>query len=378
MESLVSPRQIPYFDYENLFSSKENELTTVILKVLRRGAFILQEELRHFEQSISNYLGVRFAVGMANCTDALTIGLRCAGIQPGDEVIFPSHTFVASPSAIHAVGAIPIPADCSNDHLIDPEHVRQLVTPRTRAIMPVHLNGRTCAMDAIEEIADKHELIIVEDAAQALGSSYKGKKAGTFGIASAFSFYPAKILGCFGDGGMMVTDNPRIAEKAFQMRDHGRDKNGKIRFFGVNSRLDNLQAAILNHQFETYSEIILYRRHLASIYQTNLQSVDQLTLPPGPDDDEKGHFDVFQNYELEADERTKLRQYLLHKGIGTLVQWGGQAIHQVSALRFKVSLPRTEQLFERALLLPINPMVSEEDVLYICQEIHKFYEQLKQ
>ena len=176
----------------------------------------------------------------------------------------------------------------------------------------------------------------------------------------------------------MVTDNPRIAEKAFQMRDHGRDKNGKIRFFGVNSRLDNLQAAILNHQFETYSEIILYRRHLASIYQTNLQSVDQLTLPPGPDDDEKGHFDVFQNYELEADERTKLRQYLLHKGIGTLVQWGGQAIHQVSALRFKVSLPRTEQLFERALLLPINPMVSEEDVLYICQEIHKFYEQLKQ
>ena len=378
MESLDSPRQIPYFDYENLFSSKENELTTVILKVLRRGAFILQEELRHFEQSISNYLGVRFAVGMANCTDALTIGLRCAGIQPGDEVIFPSHTFVASPSAIHAVGAIPIPADCSNDHLIDPEHVRQLVTPRTRAIMPVHLNGRTCAMDAIEEIADKHELIIVEDAAQALGSSYKGKKAGTFGIASAFSFYPAKILGCFGDGGMMVTDNPRIAEKAFQMRDHGRDKNGKIRFFGVNSRLDNLQAAILNHQFETYSEIILYRRHLASIYQTNLQSVDQLTLPPGPDDDEKGHFDVFQNYELEADERTKLRQYLLHKGIGTLVQWGGQAIHQVSALRFKVSLPRTEQLFERALLLPINPMVSEEDVLYICQEIHKFYEQLKQ
>ena len=378
MESLVSPRQIPYFDYENLFSSKENELTTVILKVLRRGAFILQEELRHFEQSISNYLGVRFAVGMANCTDALTIGLRCAGIQPGDEVIFPSHTFVASPSAIHAVGAIPIPADCSNDHLIDPEHVRQLVTPRTRAIMPVHLNGRTCAMDAIEEIADKHELIIVEDAAQALGSSYKGKKAGTFGIASAFSFYPAKILGCFGDGGMMVTDNPRIAEKAFQMRDHGRDKNGKIRFFGVNSRLDNLQAAILNHQFETYSEIFLYRRHLASIYQTNLQSVDQLTLPPGPDDDEKGHFDVFQNYELEADERTKLRQYLLHKGIGTLVQWGGQAIHQVSALRFKVSLPRTEQLFERALLLPINPMVSEEDVLYICQEIHKFYEQLKQ
>ena len=378
MESLDSPRQIPYFDYENLFSSKENELTTVILKVLRRGAFILQEELRHFEQSISNYLGVRFAVGMANCTDALTIGLRCAGIQPGDEVIFPSHTFVASPSAIHAVGAIPIPADCSNDHLIDPEHVRQLVTPRTRAIMPVHLNGRTCAMDAIEEIADKHELIIVEDAAQALGSSYKGKKAGTFGIASAFSFYPAKILGCFGDGGMMVTDNPRIAEKAFQMRDHGRDKNGKIRFFGVNSRLDNLQAAILNHQFETYSEIILYRRHLASIYQTNLQSVDQLTLPPGPDDDEKGHFDVFQNYELEADERTKLRQYLLHKGIGTLVQWGGQAIHQVSALRFKVSLPRTEQLFERALLLPINPMVSEEDVLYICQEIQKFYEQLKQ
>jgi len=233
-------------------------------------------------------------------------------------------------------------------------------------------------MDAIEEIADEHDLIIVEDAAQALGSSYKGKKAGTFGIASAFSFYPAKILGCFGDGGMMVTDNPRIAEKAFQMRDHGRDKNGKIRFFGVNSRLDNLQAAILNHQFETYSEIILYRRHLASIYQTNLQSIVQLTLPPGPDDGEKDHFDVFQNYELETDERTKLRQYLLRKGIGTLVQWGGQAIHQVSTLRFKVSLPRTEQLFERALLLPINPMVSEEDVLYICQETHEFYEQLKQ
>jgi len=366
-------RTVPFFDYRAFFTSRESEFTDAVFDVLRRGAFILQQDGRDFESALAGYLGVKHAIGLSNCTDALIVALRAAGIGPGDEVIFPSHTFVASPSSIHWAGATPVPVDCGPDHLIEPDSARKAVTAKTKAIMPVSLNGRTCAFDPILEIADEYGLTIVEDSAQALGSKYKGKFAGTFGVAGTFSFYPAKILGCFGDGGALVTDDDAIARQTKLFRDHGRDEEtGEVVQWGFNFRLDNLQAAILHVQFKDYDKTIARRRQVASLYQAGLGDLGQLTLPPAPDSG-PDHFDVYQNYEIEADRRDDLRAFLKDRGIGTLVQWGGKAVHQWKDLGFNVSLPVTERMFERCLLLPCNVFVSDDDVRYVIDQVRSFY-----
>jgi dTDP-4-amino-4,6-dideoxygalactose transaminase len=258
------------------------------------------------------------------------------------------------------------------DHLIDPKAIEAAITPRTRAILPVHLNGRTCAMDPILEIARRHDLLIIEDAAQALGSRYKGQLAGTFGVAAAISFYPAKILGCFGDGGAVVTSDDEVARKVRLLRDHGRNEQGEVETWGLNSRLDNFQAAVLDFQFKDYADIIAHRREVASVYDARLRDLSQLVLPAAPSAD-SDHFDVFQNYELEADRRDALRDFLKANGIGTLIQWGGKAVHQFAGLGFTQSLPRTDRFFERCLMLPMNMMVSPDDADYIATKIREFY-----
>ena len=372
MTSAPAQTSIPFFNYRGAFAAREDEFLDIIRDVLRRGAFIQQRDLAEFEEALAAYLGVRYAFGVANATDGLIISLRAAGIRPGDEVIFPSHTMVASPASVAHVGAVPVAVDIGPDHLIDPRAVEAAVTERTRAIMPVQLNGRTCDMDAIEKLASKHDLIIIEDAAQALGSRFKGRHAGTFGIAAAFSFYPAKILGCFGDGGAVVTDDAEIARKITLLRDHGRNENGEVETWGFNSRLDNLQAAILHAQFREYEQIIRRRRSIAALYDSLLSELGELVLPPAPDAD-ANHFDVYQNYEVEADRRDELRNFLSDQGIGTILQWGGTPVHQFKGLGFDVSLPATERFFERCLMLPMNMMVTDDEVRYIAMTIRAFY-----
>jgi dTDP-4-amino-4,6-dideoxygalactose transaminase len=195
---------------------------------------------------LAQYVGAKYVLGMANATDALHLALRAAGIGSGDEVIFSSHTMVATPAAIHFAGATPVPVECGPDHLIDSVAVEAAITLRTKAILPTQLNGRVADMDALQSIASKHGLAIFEDAAQALGAKYKGRSAGTFGEAACVSFYPAKTLGCLGDGGCLITNSDRIYEQVGLLRDHGRDASGDVVLWGLNSRLDNLQAAILN------------------------------------------------------------------------------------------------------------------------------------
>ena len=365
-------RQIPFFNYQKAFSSSEEDCVRIFRDVLRRGAFILQKDLSDFESHLAQYLGVKHAIGLANGTDALIIALRSAGIGKGDEVIFPSHTMVASPASIFFSGATPVPVECGRDHLIDPDSIHKAITPRTRAIMPAQLNGRTAAMDKIQEIADQHGLLIIEDAAQALGSKYKGKFAGTFGVAGAFSFYPAKTLGCLGDGGALVTNDDAIASSASLYRDHGRNSDGEVVMWGLNARLDNLQAAILDLQFKDYSKNIERRRKTAKLYHEALGDIAEISLPPFPDSD-RDHFDIYQNYEIEAERRDALRVFLKENGIGTLMPWGGKAVHQFESLGFKARLPFTERLFQRCLLLPMNTQVLEEDVEYIADKIHEFY-----
>lgn len=372
MTTAFAQTTIPFFNYRGAFAAREDEFIEIIRDVMRRGAFIQQRDLAEFEDALARFLGVSHAFGVANATDGLVMSLRAAGIRPGDEVIFPSHTMVATAAAVAHVGGIPVAVEIGADHLIDPASIDAAVTDKTSAIMPVQLNGRTCDMDAIERIAREHNLLIVEDAAQALGSKFKGRYAGTFGIAAAISFYPAKILGCFGDGGAVVTNDAEVARKIALLRDHGRNEQGDVEMWGFNSRLDNMQAAILHAQFRDYDEIVTRRRSIARLYESLLSDVTDVGLPPGPDANQD-HFDVFQNYEIEASRRDDLRKHLADKGVGTIIQWGGTPVHAFKKLGFDVSLPVTERFFERCLMLPLNMMVTDDEVTYIATAVREFY-----
>jgi dTDP-4-amino-4,6-dideoxygalactose transaminase len=366
-------RSVPFFNYPHLFLSEEHDLTAIFRDVGLRGAFILQEDLARFERNLAAYLGVKHALGVGNATDGLLLALRAAGIGPGDEVIFCSHTMVATAAAIHFAGAKPVPVECGDDHLISPKAVEGAVTPRTRAILPTQLNGRTADMQALERIAKRNGLVIVEDAAQALGSRFQGRAAGCFGVAGAFSFFPAKTLGCLGDGGAIVTNSEDVYERLVQLRDHGRGADGEIVSWGLNSRLDNLQAAILDFRLASYGTAVEQRRTLAGLYRDRLEPIREVELPPGPDDD-PDHFDVFQNYEIEAERRDELRAFLETRQIGTALPWGGKAVHQWPRLGLETRLPFTERLFQRVLLLPLNLSLTYHDVDYICDTIEEFYQ----
>lgn len=369
---MLTRRQIPFFNYSALFASQEQEVMAVLRDVLSRGAYILQQDLKEFEKNLAKYLGVKHALGMADGTNAIILALRAAGLGPGDEVIVPSHTFIASVYPIKALGATPVLVECADDHLIDPGAVEAAITRRTKAILPVHLNGRTCDMAAIQAIAERHGLVIVEDAAQGLGSKFRGRFAGTFGVAGTFSFYPAKSLGCFGDGGALVTNDDRVAEKVESWRDHGRNKDGVVADWGTNCRLDNVQAAVLDLKLKSFDAAVARRRAIAREYDRRLRHIKELFLPPAPDS-EPDRFDTYQNYELQSLRRDELRSYLEQHGVRTLLQWGGRAVHQFDALGFDVELPKTTLMTSRFVMLPMNTSLADEDVSYICDVIEQFH-----
>jgi len=368
-----SKRNIPFFNYPALFKTQEKEIIDTLHDVMSRGAYILQRDLEEFEENIKELIGVKHVLGVADGTNALILALRAADIGPGDEVIMSSHTYIATAASAHFVGAKPVLVECGADHMIDPESVEKAITDKTRVIMPTQLNGRTCDMDALQAIADKYGLIIIEDAAQALSSNFNGKCAGTFGLAGTFSFYPAKVLGCFGDGGAVVTNDDEMARKLYLLRDHGRNDEGEVVTWGTNSRLDNIQAAILNVKLKTFKKDMEWRREIASMYDQALRDIDDLILSPAPDEDEK-HYDVYQNYELESGHRDELKSFLAERGVGTIIQWGGKAVHQFKELGFDdVCLPVVEKMTSRFLMLPMHTALTDEDVGYVCDCIKDFY-----
>jgi len=365
--------KIPFFNYPGLYAEHREEFLASIDDVLSRGAYIMQRDLADFEEQIGRFLGVKHVLGVADGTVALTLALRLAGIGPGDEVIVPSHTFVATAASVHHCGATPVLCDCGPDHMIDVASAVALLSKRTKAIMPVQLNGRTCDMDTVSAFAARHSLKIVEDSCQALGARYKGRPAGTFGVAGSFSFYPAKVLGCFGDGGALVLDDDDMAARARMYRDHGRNpQTGKVEVFGLNARLDNIQAAIMLVKLKRYEKALDDRRALAMRYQERLADVSELLLPPAPDSD-PDRYDIFQNYEIEADRRDALREYLAAHGIGTIIQWGGFMIHQFDKLGLRANAPYADAMSKRYLLLPMHHLLKHSEIDYICDKIREFY-----
>jgi dTDP-4-amino-4,6-dideoxygalactose transaminase len=368
---MLTARQVPFFDYPALFAEIESEVMSTVRDVFARGAYIMQRDVLDFENELAAYLGVKHAIGVADGTMGLLLPLLAMELKEGDEVLVPSHTFVASAAAIHHAGGVPVPVDCGADHLIDAKSAEGALTPRTRGIMPVQLNGRTANMDPLLALAARHGLFIVEDSCQALGSKFKGRFAGTFGVAGSISFYPSKTLGCFGDGGAVITNDDDIAAQVRILRDHGRGPDGNVWVWGYNSRLDNVQAAILRIKLRKYDAYVERRRALAALYQSRLGGLSQLLLPPPPGDGD--HFDIFQNYEIEAERRDALRTHLESRGVRTILQWGGKTIHQFPKLGYRMKLPYTERMTERFMLLPLNTALSDEDVRYVCDCIEEFY-----
>ncbi len=371
--SVATHPTIPFFRYPHVFQQQREEILAAMMKVMDRGAFIMQDELVQFEQEVAKFVGSRHAIGVADGTESMIIALRAAGIGAGDEVVFCSHTYIATASAIHFSGATPVPVDMLADRCIDPEAIRKAVTRRTKAIIPTQLNGRTCDMDSIMSIAKEHGLVVIEDAAQALGSKFKGRCAGTFGFAGSISLYPAKVLGCFGDGGLLFTQDDGVNEALRELRDHGRNRDGHVVRWGLNSRLDTLQAAVLLVKLREFPAEIARRRELAAIYDERLRDLEQMTLPPGPDAT-GNHFDIFQNYEVEGDRRDALRAHLQERGVRTIVQWAGTPVHRFAGLGFDgIRIPGVERFFERCFLLPMNTSLTNDEVHYICDCIRGFY-----
>ncbi|MGQ9851554.1 MAG: DegT/DnrJ/EryC1/StrS family aminotransferase [Aggregatilineaceae bacterium] len=365
--------KVRYIDYPAQYQKMRHQILDIVDTVLSRGDLMLRQQLRDFEANLAAFVGTRYAVGVSNCTDAMHLALRAAGIGPGDEVITVSHTFVATAAAIHHTGATPVLVDIGEDHNMNVDLVEAAITPRTRAIMPVHLNGRLCDMGKLMAIAEKHGLLVIEDAAQALGASFNGTKGGAFGLAGCFSFYPAKLLGAYGDAGAVVTNSQEIAEKVIRLRDHGRTADGDIAGWSFNCRLDNLHAAILDFKLKQVPGWIERRREIARTYHERLSDLPQLLLPPPPMSDGP-YFDVFQNYEIEAEDRDRLRAYLQESGIETMIPWGGKGVHQFQALGLThFRLPRTERMFQRALMLPMHCELTDEQVVYVAECIRRFY-----
>jgi dTDP-4-amino-4,6-dideoxygalactose transaminase len=365
--------KVPYIDYPQQYQKMRNDILETIDKVLSKGDVMLRQQLRDFESNFAAFVGTKYVVGTSNCTDAMHLTLRAAGIGPGDEVITVSHTFVSTAAAIHHTDATPVLIDIGEDHNMNIDLVEAAITPKTKAIMPVHLNGRLCDMGNLMKVAGKHGLFVIEDTAQALGGSFKGIRGGNWGLAGCFSFYPAKLLGAYGDAGAVVTNDGQIAERVSHLRDHGRLPNGDIAEWSFNCRLDNLHAAILDLKIKQVPSWIIRRREIAAIYHQHLYNLPQLLLPPPPMENST-YFDVFQNYEIEADNRDQLRLYLQEKGIETLIPWGGRGVHQFVSLGLThYRLPRTDRMLNRALMLPMHCELADEQVMFVAQTIRDFY-----
>jgi dTDP-4-amino-4,6-dideoxygalactose transaminase len=369
--SAVAERTIPFVDLTAQTDSLRSALAEAIEQVLQRGDFILGADLDRFEREFAAYCGVAHAVGTDSGLSALELALRASGIGPGNEVITQANTFIATVAAIRAVGARPVLVDCDKTGAIAPEAVAAAITPLTRAIIPVHLFGRICDIDAISAVARRAGVIVIEDACQAHGALWRGRRAGSFGISAAFSFYPAKNLGAFGDGGMLVTQSLDVRERSRSLRNYG--QRGKYDHVDVplNRRLDTLQAAVLRVKLPHLDRWNARRQFLADAYRERLAGLP-IGLPPGAE----GGRHVYHLFVITTSDRDRLRAELTTSGIETGIHYP-VPVHLVPALQdlgFAAGAFRNaEQLAATSLSLPMYPELPLENVERVATAIRSYY-----
>ncbi|MBI3313813.1 MAG: DegT/DnrJ/EryC1/StrS family aminotransferase [Candidatus Omnitrophica bacterium] len=365
---------VPYFDLTRQYEQLREEIEAAIIQVNRSGAFILGPAVQAFEKTFADYCGAKFGLGVGSGTDALTFALRALGIGKGDEVILPSFTFIATGFAILQAGANPVFADVHPEtYTLDPKSVERAITKRTKVILPVHLYGQVADMTSLMAIAKKKKLKIVEDACQAHGATFQAVKAGAFGDAGCFSFYPTKNLGAFGDGGMILTSQQKLVEKIQRLRNLGRlTTTGPHQEIGWTSRLDSLQAAILNVKLKYLDPMIEKRRKIAARYQQNLSST-----PLGLPRDGKDSKHVYHLYVVlvPGGRRDAFRAYLAEQGIRTLLHYD-LPIHRQPPFKKivrHVPLTTTDKLSREIVSLPIFPEMTMEEVDRVSEVIKDFY-----
>lgn len=365
-------QKIPFLDMKSPYRELKNELDAAYQRVMDSGWYILGKEVEAFEQEFAQYCGSQFCIGVGNGLEALHLILRAYGIGEGDEVIVPSNTYIATWLAVSYAGATPVPVEPDpRTYNLDPRCVESAITPRTRAILPVHLYGQTADMDPLMELADKYDLNVIEDAAQAQGARYKERISGALGHAAGFSFYPGKNLGALGDAGAVTTNDDKLADQVRTLRNYG----SKVKYYndmkGYNSRLDEMQAAFLRVKLKHLDEWNKRRENIADIYLEALANLPDLTLPHVPE----WASPVWHIFPIRHTKRDDLQKYLKSKGVDTLIHYpvpphlsGAYADLGMQQGTF----PIAEAIASTELSLPMGPHLHVEDAKYVVDLIREF------
>lgn len=363
--------KIRFVDPAKNYQSIKGEIDAAYFEVMTKGDLIDRGQLKSFEDNLAKFVGTKYAVGFNSGYDALHMSLRAVGIGSGDEVIVPAHTFVATCSAVVNVGAQPVLVDVAKDFNIDTEKIKEAITPKTKAIIPVHLSGWMADMPKIMEIANKYKLVVIEDACQSLGSSINLKRAGSWGLTGCWSFYPFKILGGYGDGGAITTDDLEVALFARRMRYNGEDRNtGEYYGHGFTCLLDNLQAAFLDVKLRHLPGWIKRRKEIAQKYYDGLHDLADLLLPHY---NRSGFDHVYQNYTARSKQGNDFSEYLKANGIEVLTQFR-KPYYKHKALKLKDrGFPETEVLSREVCSLPMNVEITDGQIDYVIKTVRKFY-----
>jgi dTDP-4-amino-4,6-dideoxygalactose transaminase len=364
---------VPLVDLPTSIKKSKKEIFQTIKKAIISSSFILGDQVKEFEDNFAKYVGAKYCIGVGSGTDALMLSLKAYGIGEGDEVIIPAFTFIATALAVIHAGARPVFVDIIFDsHLIDYKEIENRITKKTKVIIPVHLYGQPCEMDEIKKIAKKHKLIVLEDACQAHGSLYKKKYAGALGDVAAFSFYPAKNLGAFGDAGAITTSNKKIAEKLILLRNYGAEEKYVHKLIGYNSRLDSLQAAILNIKLRFLDKQNKKRKKHAHLYSSFLKD-----LPVELSSESTNIQSNYHLYTICVKKRNELLEYLKSKNIYCGIHYP-MPLHLQPALVYlnhKIGdFPISEKVASETLSLPMYPEMTNEQIEYICKQIKEFFE----
>lgn len=364
--------KIEYVDLKSDYLKDRKKILNIIDRALKTGHWVGGSEIEKFETNICKYTKSKYAVALNSGTDALTISLFLAGVKRGDEVITTPNSFIATSAVISHLGAKPIFVDVQQDQNIDINKIESKISKKTKAILPVHLTGKMSNMQGILKISRKYKLKIIEDAAQSIGSKYLNKHSGTFGDFGCFSAHPLKNLNALGDAGYLITNNKKHYERAKRLINHGIKFRGRVEEFGFVSRMDNIQAAILNFKLKSLNKIINLRRKNASYYQKYLNPKN-LVIPK----EDKGYFDTYHTYVIQVKNRDKLKSFLEKKGIMTGIHYP-IPIHLQKASKYlgykKGDFPIAEEQSNKILTLPINQYISETKIKFISETINKFYE----
>ena len=375
-------KKIKFINLVGQYKSISGDMKKQFGKIFSNSSFVLREHVTKFEKEISKKLKVKYVVGLNSGTDALLMALAQLNINKGDEIITPSHTYVATVSAITHVGAKPVFVDITEDFNLDPKKIEKKINKKTKAILPVHLNGRSCEMRSIMKISKKYKIPVIEDAAQSFGTKFNGKFTGTFGQSGAFSLHPMKNLSVPGDGGFLVTNNKKIFQSVCLLRDHGRSrikrnyklKSEYLKCFGFNSRLDNIHASVALLKLKKIDNWIKKRIEIANYYHKFLESNKNLIIPKFYNDKNHNFFDTYNSYVIRVlKKRDKLKKFLEDNGIEVFIHME-RGVHLEKYLKVgNWKLPKTEKLEKQILSIPIYPELKISDQKFIISKINNFF-----